>query len=74
MIPESNKQVLDHRISHVEKFELYSKDSWKSLNGFKQSVTQLSESSLWLHSVKSGLIGGWGARIHKLKPVRWLLH
>lgn len=60
MIPESNKQVLDRRISHVEKFELYSEDSQKSLNGFKQSVTQLSESSLWLHSVKSGLIGGWG--------------
>lgn len=60
MIPESSKQVLDHGISHVEKFELYSEDSRKSLNGFKQSVAQLSESSLWLHSVKSGLIGGWG--------------
>ena len=58
MITESNKQVLDHRISHVEKFELCSKDSWKSLNGFKQSVTKLSETSLWLHSVKSGLESG----------------
>lgn len=34
--------------SHVEKFELYSQDSGKFLNGFKQRATQLSESLLWL--------------------------
>lgn len=54
---ESNKYGPDHLerknkdpkpISYVKEFGLYSKDSGKFWNGFKQSVTQLSESSLWL--------------------------
>ena len=41
---------------HVEKFELYSQDSGKFLNGFKQRATQLSESCSG-YSVENGLEG-----------------
>ena len=56
MILESSKQVPHHRISHVEKFELYSKDSGTFFSGFKQNVTHLKVRSGY--SVESGLEGG----------------
>lgn len=75
MILESSKQEPDrkekNKKSLVKKFGLYSRDSGKFWNDFKQSMIQLSERSLWLQCGE--WVRGWGARIEMVKPVRWIL-